>query len=54
MGDNDEQSAYTISLQDGSGKLINDKHNYSSVQIQTLDSVGVKGRFLSKLYKNRY
>lgn len=50
LGDNDEQSAYTISLQDGSGKLINDKHN-SSVQIQTLDSVVSKADFSPNFIK---
>ena len=50
MGDGDEQSAYSISLQDGSGKLINDKHN-SSVQIQTLDSVVSKADFSPNFIK---
>lgn len=50
LGDSDEQNTYSISLQDGSGKLIDDKHN-SSIQIQTLDTLVSKADFSPNFIK---
>lgn len=51
MGDSDKQNTYAISLQNGSGKLVDSKHIDTNIQIQTLDSVVEQANFSPNFIK---
>lgn len=51
LGDDEKQNNYSISLQDGSGKLVDSKNINTNIQIQTLDSVVKQANFSPNFIK---